>query len=446
MHALGLVQQHDPWPQRVGVIGGGAIGLCQALVAQARGIPHVELCDLSPDRLAAARRAGITVSEGELDGEFDVVFDTVGIASTRGASLRLVRPGGTAMWVGLHGPDADLDGRAMIRNEIRVLTTFGYSSQEFAIAVDFVSRLTPDWVQTAPLGSGAAAFTGLLSGPGGSHQDNARQLIESDEQKRRAMPVPNRVARTAQTSPGSGDGEAASSSVKSARRVLDILELLGANVEGLKFPQIAELLGLPKSSLHALLATLHAKKWIAFDEASRTYRIGVRAWEVGQGYLHARDLALVADEHLRAARAELNETIQLGVLDGVEVLYIAKVDADRPFRLVSRAGMRLPAWATGLGKVLLAYLPPAELRRRMAERAVRAVHRQDDYATWPSWSASWPGSGPRASAATRASTPPFVYCVAAPVRDKTGAVVAAMSCALPEPPQRRPAVTGTWPR
>jgi threonine dehydrogenase-like Zn-dependent dehydrogenase len=165
VHALGLVQQHDPWPQRVGIIGGGAIGLCQALVAQARGIPHVELCDLSPDRLAAARRAGLTVREGELAGEFDVVFDTVGIASTRGASLRLVRPGGTAMWVGLHGPDADLDGRAMIRNELRVLTTFGYSSHEFAIAVDFVSRLTPDWVQTAPLSSGATAFTGLLSGP-----------------------------------------------------------------------------------------------------------------------------------------------------------------------------------------------------------------------------------------------------------------------------------------
>ncbi|SRR6266851_3357081 len=165
VHALRLVQEHDAWPQRVGIIGGGAIGLCQALVARARGIPHVELCDLSIDRLETARRAGISVRHGELDGEFDVVFDTVGLASTRGASLRLIRPAGTAMWVGLHGPDAELDGRAMIRNEIRVLTTFGYSRQDFQVAVDFTRLLEPDWTQTQPMDRGAEAFLGLLSGP-----------------------------------------------------------------------------------------------------------------------------------------------------------------------------------------------------------------------------------------------------------------------------------------
>jgi threonine dehydrogenase-like Zn-dependent dehydrogenase len=165
VHALGLVQRSDPWPQRVGVIGGGAIGLCQALVAKARGIPHVDLCDLSPDRLAAASRAGLNVQEGELTGEYDVVLDTVGTPATRGASTRLVRPGGTAMWVGLHGPEADLDGRAMIRNEIQIRTTFGYSQHEFRTAVELTRMLTPDWVGTAPLGQGVETFRGLLSGP-----------------------------------------------------------------------------------------------------------------------------------------------------------------------------------------------------------------------------------------------------------------------------------------
>lgn len=252
------------------------------------------------------------------------------------------------------------------------------------------------------------------------------------------MPASPRSSRT-QADAGPAEGQAdGSASVKSARRVLDILELLSASTDGLKFPQIADLLGVPKSSLHALLATLHARKWIGFDETSRSYRIGMRAWEAGQGYLKARDLALIADEHLHAARTELNETIQLGILEGVEVLYIAKVDADRPFRLISRAGMRLPAWATGLGKVLLAYLPAAELRRRMEgveferftantvtslaqlERILEQI-RSD-------------GIGRDQGEHT-----PFVYCVAAPVRDVSGNVVAAMSCCLPEPPERRPA-------
>ncbi len=251
------------------------------------------------------------------------------------------------------------------------------------------------------------------------------------------MPAPQRRTGTASVGSdqaGSADGPA---SVKSARRVLEILELLGANTDGLKFPQIADMLSLPKSSLHALLATLHTSKWISFDEVTRTYRIGMRAWEAGQGYLQAKDLALIADEHLRAARTELNETIQLGVLDGVEVLYIAKVDAERPFRLVSRAGMRLPAWATGLGKVLLAYLPPDELRQRM-QGVVFKQFTENTIATMPELERVLAQIRADGTGRDFGEHTAFVYCVASPVRDASGKVIAAMSCALPEPPERRP--------
>jgi DNA-binding IclR family transcriptional regulator len=257
------------------------------------------------------------------------------------------------------------------------------------------------------------------------------------------MPAVRGVSRhTVATADGAEASAEARGSVKSARRVLSILELLGANANGLKFPEIAEALGLPKSSLHALLSTMHSTGWISFDASTRTYRIGVRAWEVGQGYNHAHDLALIADEHLRAARTELNETVQLGVLDGTEVLYIAKVDADRPFRLVSRAGMRLPAWATGLGKVLLAYLPTDELRRRMADVTFEAFTDKTicDMEHLERVLAQIRADGIGRDEGEHTA---FVYCVAAPVRGKSGAVVAAMSCSLPEPPQRRP---GGFPR
>jgi IclR family KDG regulon transcriptional repressor len=229
-------------------------------------------------------------------------------------------------------------------------------------------------------------------------------------------------------------------SVKSARRVLEILGLLGANPEGLRFPQIAEQLGLPKSSLHALLATLLSQGWVAFDETNRDYRIGVRAWEAGQGYVRARDLAIAADAHLHAARAELNETVQLGILDGVEVVYIAKVESDRPFRLVSRVGMRLPAWATGLGKVLLAWLPEDELRRRMSLVEFKAYTsnsiRSLDGLEKVLRSIRAEGVGRDNGEHTA-----FVYCVAAPVRDHTNEVVAAMSCTVPEPPPQQNATS-----
>lgn len=218
--------------------------------------------------------------------------------------------------------------------------------------------------------------------------------------------------------------------VKSARRVLDVLELLSLERGGLTFPEIGSRLQLPKSSLHALLWTLAERRWITLDEATRRYRIGVRAWESGQAFLDGVTLASLADKHLRAARDELDETVQLAILDGIDNVYIAKVEANHPLRLVSNAGSRLPAYATGLGKVLLSSLSTEELHRRFHGVAMQ-----------------------RFTSATLCELPALekrldrirevgygtddgeytvgVSCVAAPVRDHTGAIAAAMSCSVP---------------
>lgn len=220
------------------------------------------------------------------------------------------------------------------------------------------------------------------------------------------------------------------SAVKSASRVLDVLELLAQHQQGLTFPELVELLGFPKSSLHALLWTLHDRGWVALDEDTRRYRTGVRAWEAGQGFVHGVDLVRVADRHLRNARADLDETVQLAILDGTDVVYVAKVDADHPFQLISRVGMRLPAYATGLGKVLLAALPPAELEarfeafdfERFTDRTLTSFPELVDRLA----QIRQDGFGEDDGEYTEG-----IFCVAAPVRDHTGAVVAALSCSAP---------------
>jgi IclR family KDG regulon transcriptional repressor len=221
------------------------------------------------------------------------------------------------------------------------------------------------------------------------------------------------------------------SDVKSARRVLDILELLGSNVDGLTFAEIARRLDVAKSSLHALLTTMVRSGWINLENSTRNYRIGSRAWEAGQGYQLARELVLAADPHLRSLCHEVNETVQLGILDGVEVLYIAKVESDHPFRLRSRAGSRFPAWASGLGKVLLASLPPEELRSRMAdvifepftEKTVRSLEELEEVLERIRREGVGRDEG---------ELNLEVHCVAAPVLDQTGKVIAAVSCSAPE--------------
>ncbi len=166
VHAFGLAQRHDPQPRRVGVIGAGTLGLATALVAQRFGVREVAISDLSPERLTAALAAGVPEAGERLDGEFDVIFDAVGSAATRAASVAQVRPAGSAVWIGLHGPEAGFDGLGLIRGERRVLGTFAYLERDFLAALDFARELgAPPWVATAPLDDGVDVFHALLERP-----------------------------------------------------------------------------------------------------------------------------------------------------------------------------------------------------------------------------------------------------------------------------------------
>lgn len=163
-HALKLLLATDPWPQRVGVVGCGMVGYALAVMAKHRGIPEIVVADRSEDRLVWASAHGVETTH-DLTGEFDAVFDTVGSAGTRQASLGLVRPGGTAMWVGLHEPASGADSLAMIRSEKRVLTSFCYDPTDFRAAARFVGSLSTEFIRTVPLSFGVEAFTELLGGP-----------------------------------------------------------------------------------------------------------------------------------------------------------------------------------------------------------------------------------------------------------------------------------------
>ena len=218
--------------------------------------------------------------------------------------------------------------------------------------------------------------------------------------------------------------------VKSARRVLELLERLAETSDGATFPQLADGLRLPKSSLHGLLTTLVDQGWAYLHEPSRKYRIGMRLWQVAQSFSSLDILAQLAQKHLEAARDELNETVQLAVLEGTDNVYVAKVEADHPLRLVSHVGSRLPAYATGLGKVLLAHLEPTEFRQRMStvriQRFTAGTVTSVDALESQLQDIRAKGYGEDEGEYTVG-----VYCLAVPTFGANGEVVAAMSCSIP---------------
>ncbi|HXW82250.1 MAG TPA: IclR family transcriptional regulator [Acidimicrobiales bacterium] len=160
------------------------------------------------------------------------------------------------------------------------------------------------------------------------------------------------------------DAESSSSGVKSAERVLAILEYLATNREA-TFSSITRDLALPNSSAHELLRTMARRRFIELDPINRRFCLGIRAWEIAQGYTAASNLVVLARPLMQELTARTLETVQLACLDGLENVYLAISESPHPMKLVSKPGGRLPAHATGLGKVLLASLPEDELARRL---------------------------------------------------------------------------------
>jgi IclR family KDG regulon transcriptional repressor len=225
--------------------------------------------------------------------------------------------------------------------------------------------------------------------------------------------------------------EGADSAVKSADRVLTVLDLLAARGPS-TFSGIVAALGLPNSSAHNLLQTMVRRRYLEFDPDARTYGLGLRLWQVAQAYQGNRDLVALARPLMQEVVDITGETVQLARLDGIENVYLAIAESPHPMKLVSAVGERLWAHATGLGKALLASLPDDEVRRRY------------DGVTLPAFTPNTVtdvDSLLRLLAETRArghATDDEEYvigcrCVAMAVRDASGEAIAAMSVSIPTP-------------
>lgn len=196
------------------------------------------------------------------------------------------------------------------------------------------------------------------------------------------------------------------------------------------FTEISIALQLPRSSLHGLLATLVESGWVTFDSVTRTYGLGIRALEAGNAYLRTEDLPSRARPFMMRIRDSLDETVQLSILDGRFNVYVAKVDGNQALTLASAVGRRLPAHATGVGKVLLAGLDQAELERLVGTVTLERFTQHtlaDKAALYRRLQAiRETGYGTDDEEYT-----PGVRCIAVPIRDQRGQVIAAMSVSVP---------------
>lgn len=158
-------------------------------------------------------------------------------------------------------------------------------------------------------------------------------------------------------------------SVAHAARIL----LLFQERQALRVAEVAEALGVARSTAHRLLTTLCQHGFVVQARSRGTYRAGPQLVEVGLAALRGVDVRRVAHVHLESLSAELRETVSLIVVQGARSWFLDSVESMEPLRVTSRTGHSLPAHCTSGGKVLLAELSAESLRRIYPDERLPSV-------------------------------------------------------------------------
>jgi DNA-binding IclR family transcriptional regulator len=217
--------------------------------------------------------------------------------------------------------------------------------------------------------------------------------------------------------------------VDAAAKALELLSVFSFREPRLSLAELAARTGIPRATAFRLLSTLEQAGFLAKDHGA--YQLGIKCFVLGNIVAGGLDLRETAHPHLVALRDATRETTQIAILDHWQVVYLERVLSPHPVVFMrARAGAILPAYCTGLGKTLLAYSPAAEVE---------------------AWAATqkFPALTPRTITSARRLLKELrlirqrgygiddeerekgVRCLAAPIRNHHGDVVAAVSVAAP---------------
>ncbi|WP_308169499.1 IclR family transcriptional regulator domain-containing protein [Acrocarpospora catenulata] len=166
--------------------------------------------------------------------------------------------------------------------------------------------------------------------------------------------------------------------LQSLARGLAVLAALGGGAGGLTLTQVAEATGLPRATARRSLLTLVALGYAA--QSGRRFAARPKVLGLGYGRLSSMTFEEIVAPHLADLAERIGESVSMAVLDGTQIRYVARVPAYRIMSVDITVGTRLPAYATSMGRVLLAGLPPAvqaELLTREPPRAFTPRSRTD---------------------------------------------------------------------
>ena len=204
-------------------------------------------------------------------------------------------------------------------------------------------------------------------------------------------------------------------------RGLDLLEAVAAGA--LELGDLSATLGLSRSTTHRLASSLVDRRYLNFVPREG-YSLGPKLLDLGFRAQQALPIPRIARPFLERLSEACEDTIHLGVLEGGWALYLDKIPGRRRIEISSRVGERHPIWSTGLGKALILGMDEASWRTYYAAVPERPAHRRYDAADWLTEMRTY---AQRGVAYDLEENEPQIRCVAAPIRNVAGDIVAAFS-------------------
>ena len=230
--------------------------------------------------------------------------------------------------------------------------------------------------------------------------------------------------------PSSNAKERSAAGVQSVDRALEVLAAVCEADGGIALRDLSEQLGLHKSTVYRLLQTLSTHRFVVQDPVTKQYRAGLRLFELANLVIAKIEVRTQALPELKALSQQTNETVHLAVLDEGDVVYIDKQETQRTIRMYSAIGKRAPVHCTALGKVLLAYLPEAEIERIAREKGLKPFTERT-ITSLQELKRHLAMVREKGYAIDDMEHEPDIRCAACPIRDHTGKVIAAVSLTVP---------------
>ncbi|SLN55168.1 IclR family transcriptional regulator [Pseudooctadecabacter jejudonensis] len=209
-------------------------------------------------------------------------------------------------------------------------------------------------------------------------------------------------------------------------KALDVLDQVASFGRPVRFTELLEHSPFPKATLYRFVQTLTNQRMLSFDPDRGTYAPGVRLVRLAHAAWQTASLAPIARDEIDALSAEVGETVHLAQLDHAQVIYVDKRNAAEPVQMFSQSGKVGPAYCTGVGKAMMAYLPEAALHDVLGQQSYHQFT-PTTHTSAESLQAELADIRANGYGFDREEHEPGIICVAVPILTDTNRVLGALS-------------------